>query len=117
MMNEQDFLTFNYNVLGAKSRLTGDLILAGDSIITTSVEGSIQMLEAGKLILERGSFIKGKIDAIDLEIFVEVQGEINCSGLVSIRSSAKVTGSIKCNRLVIYPGAIVEMTAHSQVET
>ena len=114
MMTEKDFRQFQYNVLGVKSLVKGDLVLSGDSIITSTIEGSIEVLDTGKLVLERGSHVIGKIKAIDLEIFGEVDGEIICSGLVSIRSSAKVTGSIKSARLVIYPGATVEMTADSQ---
>ena len=114
MINDQDFRQFQYNILGAKSKLTGDIILSGDSIITSFIEGSVEVIDSGKLVLERGSFIKGKIKAVDLEIFGQVEGDIECSGLVSIRSSAQVTGSIKSSRLVIYPGAIVEMTASSQ---
>ena len=116
MINDQDFKDFHYNVLGAKSRITGDLFLAGDAIINSTIEGSIEVVGQGKLILERGSFVKGKIKAIDLEIFGSVDGEIECSGLVSIRSSAEVKGQIKSGRLVIYPGAVVEMTASSQDE-
>jgi len=114
VINDQDFRQFQYNILGAKSKLTGDIILSGDSIITSFIEGSVEVIDSGKLVLERGSFIKGKIKAVDLEIFGQVEGDIECSGLVSIRSSAQVTGSIKSSRLVIYPGAIVEMTADSQ---
>jgi len=114
LINDNDFRQFHYNVLGHKSQVIGDLILSGDSIITASVEGSIEVKVSGKLILERGSFVRGKIKAIDLEIFGQVEGDIECSGLVSIRSSAHVTGSIKSARLVIYPGAVVEMTANSQ---
>ena len=113
-MTDQDFRQFNYNVLGTNSRIKGDLTLSGDAIITSTIEGSIEVLDQGKLVLERGSFIKGKIKAIDLEIFGKVEGDIECSGLVSIRSSAEVIGSIKSSRLVIYPGAIVEMKASSQ---
>lgn len=114
MMNDQDFRHFNYNVLGAKSKLTGDLVLSGDAIITATIEGTLEMLDGGKLILERGSFVKGKIKATHVEIFGEVEGEIECSGLVAIRSSAHVIGTIKSGRLVIYPGAIVETSAISQ---
>ena len=114
MMTDQDFRQFHYNILGTNSRVKGDLTLSGDAIITSHIEGSIEVLDQGKLILERGSFIRGKIKAIDLEIFGKVEGDIECSGLVSIRSSAEVTGSIKSSRLVIYPGAIVEMKASSQ---
>ena len=113
MLEDQDFKDFHYNVLGAKSNITGDLILSGDTIINSRIEGTIEIRENGKLILERGSFVKGKIKAIDLEIFCIVDGEIECSGLVSIRSSAQVQGNITSGRLVIYPGAIVEMQASS----
>lgn len=114
MLNDHDFRQFHYNVLGVKSKVIGDLILCGDSIITSMVEGSIEVLDSGKLVLERGSFIRGKIKAIDLEIFGQVEGDIECSGLVSIRSSGQVSGSIRSAKLVIYPGAIVEMTANSE---
>lgn len=115
-MNENDFKDFHYNVLGAKSKITGDLVLSGDAIINSEIQGSIEVTGEGKLILERGSVVKGKIKAIDLEIFGTVDGQIECSGLVSIRSSAVVQGEIKSGRLVIYPGAVVEMNASSQEE-
>jgi cytoskeletal protein CcmA (bactofilin family) len=113
-MNEIDFKKFNYNILGVNSNLRGDLVLTGDSVITASIEGSIEIKDNGKLILERGSYIKGKIKAIDLEVFGTVEGEIECSGLASIRSSASVIGKLTSSRLVIYPGAQVELSANCQ---
>lgn len=115
-MDDQDFKDFNYNVLGAKSKITGDLVLCGDAIVNSHIDGSIEVEGHGKLVLERGSFVKGRIKAIDLEIFGTVEGIIECSGLVSIRSSANVQGEIRSGRLVIYPGAVVEMSASSQEE-
>ena len=108
MRSEKDFSEFNYNVLGSRSKVMGDMILTGDAIITSEIHGSIEVHEQGKLILERGSFVKGKIKAIDLEIFGTVEGDIECAGLVSVRSSAKITGTLKSGRLVVYPGAIIE---------
>lgn len=116
MMDDRDFRNFHYNVLGAQSRINGDLILSGDAIVNSHVEGSIIVKDHGKLILERGSYVKGKIKAIDLDIFGTVEGEIECEGLLSIRSSAQVQGIIKSGRLVIYPGAVVEMNASSLAE-
>ena len=114
MIEDNEFKNFNYNVIGIKSNILGNLVLFGDTIINCQVEGNIEIKDKGKLILERGSFVKGKNKAIDLEIFGNVEGEIDCSGLVSIRSSAEVTAEIKSERLVIYPGAIVEMKAQSR---
>lgn len=109
MIQDQDFKDFRYNILGSDSKIVGSLILSGDSIVTSSIEGSIEILGDGKLILERGSYIKGKIIAKDLEIFGTVDGEISCSGTISVRSSAKLTGILRSGKLVIYPGAIVDM--------
>lgn len=114
MLENQDFKNFRYNVLGSGTNIYGDLILSGDTIINSNIEGSVEIKDQGNLILERGSYVKGKIKAIDLEIFGSVEGDIECSGLVSIRSSAFVQGSIKSGRLVIYPGAIVEMEVTSK---
>lgn len=108
MNSDKDFRDFNYNVLGSRSKITGDVVLCGDAIITSEIHGSIEVLEQGKLVLERGSFVKGRIKAIDLEIFGTVEGDIECAGLVSVRSSARITGTLKSGRLVIYPGAIIE---------
>ncbi len=108
MRSDNDFRVFNYNVLGSRSKITGDIILSGDAIITSEIHGSIEVHEQGKLVLERGSFVKGRIKAIDLEIFGTVEGEIECEGLVSVRSSARITGTLKSGRLVVYPGAIIE---------
>lgn len=114
MINDQDFKVFNYNILGAESKFTGDLILTGDTVINSFIEGNIEMRGPGKLVLERGSIVKGKIKAQDMELFGSVEGEVECTGLLSIRSSAYLQGQVKSARLVIYPGAVVEMNASSQ---
>lgn len=114
MINGNDFKNFHYNVLGPDTHLIGDINLAGDAIITAKIEGNIKMLNSSKLILERGSQVKGCIESFDLEVFGEVTGDIISEGSVAIRSSAQVTGSIKAKKLIIYPGAIVNTEAYSQ---
>lgn len=114
MIQDQDFQTFNYNILGTKSKIRGDLHLYGDAIITSEIEGNIVMHENGKLVLERGSFVKGKIEALEVEVFGKVEGDIYCKGVVSVRSSAEIQGTIKSSRLVIYPGAIIDISANSE---
>lgn len=117
MIEDIEFKHFDYNVIGSKSFIKGDIELSGDSIINSRIEGTIEVSGNGKLILERGSFIKGNIKAVDLEIFGQVEGIIECSGVVSIRANAFVSGEIRSSKLVIYPGAIVEIVAHSELKT
>lgn len=114
MISNNDFKTFQYNILGPQTLLRGDIHFCGDAIITANIDGNIKMLNSAKLILERGSKVKGRIEAFDLEIFGNVEGDIISEGSVSIRSSAQVSGSIKAKKLIIYPGAIVDTQAASQ---
>lgn len=114
MISSNDFKAFQYNILGSQTLITGDINFSGDAIITATVEGNIKMLHSSKLVLERGSKVKGAISAFDLEIFGEVEGDITSEGSVSIRSSAQVSGSIKAKKLIIYPGAIVDTRADCQ---
>jgi cytoskeletal protein CcmA (bactofilin family) len=109
MIQDQDFRDFRYNVLGAQSTIIGDVVLSGDAIITSRIEGSLEMQGEGRLVLERGSFIKGRVKARDLEVFGVIEGDVECSGTISVRSSARLTGTLKSGKLVIYPGAILEM--------
>jgi cytoskeletal protein CcmA (bactofilin family) len=111
MNDDKDFRTFHYNVIGKGSLIIGELNLSGDTIINSHVEGNINITNEGKLIIERGSHIKGKIISFDLDIFGQVEGEIVCKGLLSIRSSGVISGKVQADRLVIYPGAEVEMMA------
>lgn len=114
MINGNDFRAFQYNVLGLGSKLIGDISFSGNTIITATIEGNVKMLNSATLTLERDSKVTGRIEAFDLEIFGEVDGDIHSEGSVSIRSSAQVSGSIKARKLVIYPGAIVNTEANSQ---
>lgn len=114
MIPDQDFKNFQYNVLGPKTKVTGDLHLSGETILTAEVHGNITMGDLGKLTLERGSFVKGSVHGQEIDVFGTVEGEIISSGLVSVRSSARITGKIESKKLVIYPGAIIETTISSQ---
>jgi cytoskeletal protein CcmA (bactofilin family) len=112
-MEENDFKTYHYNVVGLQSEVVGVLKLKGDTIFNGVIDGELHMIE-GKLVLERGSKIKGKIVAHEIEVFGEVLGDIFCSGKLSFRSSAKFDGDIQSNSLVIYPGAQINMHAQAQ---
>ncbi len=112
-MEELDFKTYHYNVVGIESEMTGVLKLKGDTIFNGTIDGELHLAE-GKLVLERGSKIKGKVIGHEIEVFGEINGDIICTGKLSFRSSAKFDGDIKSNSLVIYPGAQVNMHAQAQ---
>ena len=107
-MNESDFKSYNFSLLGAGSYFEGDLTFEGDVILAGYLRGTIN-IKNGKLTLERTSKIEGTIYCEDVEVFGSFSGAINSSGVTSIRSSAVVSGNIKAKKLSIFPGAQLNM--------
>ena len=62
----------------------------------------------GRGYYEHGADRRGYRNGNRLGKVKTVEGEIECSGLVSVRSSAKIIGTLKSGRLVVYPGAVIE---------
>jgi cytoskeletal protein CcmA (bactofilin family) len=113
-MLESNFKNQNYTVIGINSLIEGDLTLFGDVIIHSKIKGTITVNDSGKIILERGSLVKGSINCQDIDVFGKVEGNINSTGTLAIRASANVSGTIKCTKLTVYPGAILNMEAHAE---
>lgn len=113
-MKEIDFKALNFTVLGKACEYEGDLRLRGDAMICSRVLGSLTMLDESKLVIEREAYIEGSIYCKDIEVFGEVNGSINASGKLTVRSSAKVSGKISAANMSIYPGAILNMEGSTQ---
>ncbi len=105
----------SYSVLGPQCVLSGSFEFTGIVKINSFIKGEVHASSDGQLTIERKGIIQGKIFCHDLEIFGEVDGEIESTGKVIIQSSANVRGKIKCQNLCIFPGAQVNMIGHSEV--
>lgn len=115
-MNDQDFKNLNFSVLGKNTELNGNLNFCGDTIINCVVKGDIRITNAGKLTLERDSFVDGNIYCNDVEIFGSVKGTITAHGTLSVRSSGVISGTINASQLSIFPGAVINIEAHTTEE-
>jgi cytoskeletal protein CcmA (bactofilin family) len=113
-MLESNFKKQNYTVIGIASLIEGDLTLSGDVIIHSHIKGTITIKAPGKVTLERASHLEGTINCEDIDVFGKVEGNINSTGTLTVRSSANVSGTIKSGQLTVYPGAILNMEAHAE---
>lgn len=113
-MKENNFKKQNYNFIGHNTDLEGELKFTGDTIIHSKVAGTLIMQDNGDLIFERDSYFEGTIFCHDLEVFGQIKGTIKASGTLSIRSSASVSGNIQAAKLVVYPGAVLNVESHTQ---
>lgn len=112
-MNELDFKKLNFSVIGKGCEVLGDLKFTGDTLITCNIKGTITVVDAAKLTLERGSSIEGDVYCHDIEVFGSLKGSIKSSGKLTVRSSAEISGNIQAKEISIYPGAILNVEGHT----
>ncbi|MBL7665862.1 MAG: polymer-forming cytoskeletal protein [Bacteriovoracaceae bacterium] len=115
-MNFGDFRNLNFSVFGKDSEFKGTFYVSGNVTIAANIEGEIIMQKEGKIILERTGYFKGKIKGHDIEVFGEIDGEIEATGALVVRSSAKISGKMKSARLAIYPGAFINIQGETTEE-
>lgn len=110
-LRQQDF-----SFLGKKTKIKGELHLSGTTHLASFVEGEIRMQENSELTLEHESKVKGDIYCHNLEVYGQVQGNINSTGLVTFHPTSCFSGKISAQKLAIKPGADLNMDGHT-VET
>ncbi len=99
--------------IGQSSKLSGNLKFSGKTQIEGLIEGEIHMLMNATLILGIDSNVVGRVFCHDIDIYGEINGEIDASGKVVIYPTAKINGNIKAKSLEILPGAEVNMSGHT----
>lgn len=110
-MDINDFKFSRFNIIGLSSKINGDLFLSGRSSIEGHVKGNIFSEDESILIIEKNAEIVGNVNAFNIEVFGKVYGELHAKGTLTIRPGSFVEGTIKSERLVIYPGALVNTKA------
>lgn len=108
-----DIEIIKHSYLAKGGLIKGELYFSGIVHLSSSLEGALTVEESGRLIIEREGAVKGSIRAGYLEIFGTFEGEIYSKGIVIIRPSARVIGSINCDKIVIYPGALLNLKANT----
>jgi len=92
----------SHNTITVGTEITGDINSNGDIRLDGSLNGNLN--SKGKLVVGESGRVKGIINCKNSDIFGIVEGKINVSELLSLKSSAQVIGDIITNRLAIEPG-------------
>ena len=99
--------------IGQASKLIGQLYFKGKTQIEGEVTGEIHMLYLSPLVLGIDSKVDGKIFCHDLEIYGNINAEIEATGKVIIYPSAEFKGNLKARSIEILPGAEVNISGHT----
>ena len=97
-------------LIGAGTRVEGNLIFSGGLRIDGNVRGSIVAEEGkpGTLVVSESARIEGEIRAPHVVINGAVCGPVNSTEYVELQAKANVTGEVYYNTLEMQVGAVVQ---------
>jgi len=97
-----------YNALTNGSKIVGKIFADSDFRIDGEVEGTINC--NGKVVIGQKGFLKGSITCLNAEVVGTVEGDVNVSETLSLRSTAVIKGDVKTKILVVEPNAVFNGT-------
>lgn len=109
MIQNQTFTT-----IGKTTVLKGNFNFVGTTHLLGNLSGEVTVEGRSKLVLEIGSMTDAILNCYDLEIYGEFTGEIKASGNVTLYPTAIVNGKIIAKSLEILPGAVVNISGHTE---
>ena len=95
--------TASVNIIGSGTTITGDVISKSDIRVDGTLKGSVST--EGKVVLGRQGIIEGDVVCGDADISGTIKAKITVSKLLSLKTTAKLSGDIITNKLSIEPGA------------
>ena len=95
--------TASVNIIGSGTTITGDVISKSDIRVDGTLKGSVST--EGKVVLGRQGVIEGDVVCGDADISGTIKAKITVTKLLSLKTTAKLSGDIITNKLSIEPGA------------
>ena len=96
------------NVLAAGTVITGDIKSDGDFRVDGTIDGTIET--KGRIVVGQSGVIKGTMICTNAEVEGTLSGNLQINDLLSLKSTAKITGDVVVGKLAIEPGATFDAT-------
>lgn len=92
----------SHNTITVGTEITGDIVSNGDIRLDGVLNGNLTA--KGKLVIGESGRVKGLVTCKNSDIYGYVEGRINVTELLSLKSTCEIIGDITSNRLAIEPG-------------
>lgn len=96
------------NFLGAGTHIKGAITSDGDFRIDGALIGSISA--KGKIVIGQSGKVEGEINCQHADISGEVKARVIVHELLTLKSTANITGDLYTSKLAIEPGALFSGT-------
>ena len=93
----------------------GEINSRNDLRIDGEVDG--KLFSQGRVVVGEKALIKGSILCNDLDLWGAVEGEIYVKELLSVKSTASITGNIHVRKLLVEMGAAINGTCRMMTES
>ena len=94
------------DIIEKSTKIVGEITSKADFRIDGSVEGKI--VTSGKVVIGEEGTVIGRIDCSNSDIAGSIDGIIDVSGILSLKSSSKVKGEVLVGKLAVESGANVD---------
>ncbi len=103
-------------LIGAKSRLSGDLHFEGGLRIDGQVEGNVQAAgdKPAMLVISELASVTGAVSAAHIIVNGTVNGPVHASALLELQPKARIVGDVSYKALEMHNGAVVEGRLHHE---
>ena len=91
------------NIIASNTTIVGDVISEGDFRVDGKVEGIIKT--SGRVVIGKSGIAIGKITCTNADIEGKFSGELSVENLLTLKSTAKISGEVAINKLSVEPGA------------
>jgi cytoskeletal protein CcmA (bactofilin family) len=93
-------------VLASGTEFEGLLSFRGAARVDGRLSGDI--VAEGRLVIGEGACVRARIEVDELIVAGELEGEIHARERVELQHTARVVGSLRCPRLSVAEGGILE---------
>ena len=101
--NQQKPKAMERNILAKNTKIVGDLSSEGDFRIDGVLEGTLTT--KGRVIVGVDGSIQGKVFCDNADIEGKFSGELKVNKMLTIKSSASISGDVVLGKLSVEPGA------------
>jgi cytoskeletal protein CcmA (bactofilin family) len=101
--NQQKPKAMERNILAKNTKIVGDLSSEGDFRIDGVLEGTLTT--KGRVIIGVEGSIQGKVFCDNADIEGKFSGELKVNKMLTIKSSASISGDVILGKLSVEPGA------------
>lgn len=102
-MTKSNGTDYKPNSIVAGTTIKGDIISQGDFRIDGALTGSIN--SKGKIVVGQSGSIDGEIVCQNADISGTIKAKLKVEQLLTLKSSANLTGEVTTSKLAIEPGA------------